>query len=60
MDFSLIVSMDSDAFVPDFRPELARILDGIRRDVHDTGSTFGAVRDTNGNTVGTWQLREGV
>lgn len=57
MTFDLHIDLDNDAFDLDTSGELARILLAIAQSVasgsHRNG---GAVRDVNGNTVGSWRI----
>lgn len=58
MQFSMTVEMDNAAFDADSRGELARILRRAARDLDDdVTATAGRMRDINGNTVGSWEIR---
>ena len=53
------VRLDNDAFQPDHRPELARILRGLATDLDRSGAMTRTVRDINGNAVGEADYTEG-
>ena len=53
--FKLEFSTDNAAFEDSL--EVVRILERIAQNVKG-GDTFGAVKDSNGNTVGRWSLSE--
>lgn len=55
MRFSLTVDMGNAAFDEAPSPELARILRDVATRVED-GEREGAVRDVNGNKVGTFKV----
>lgn len=49
----LNIETDNSAF--EDPNELPKILRSIARDIEE-GRTFGIIRDTNGNRVGSWEL----
>lgn len=62
MRFFLGFDMDNDAFREDTGPEVARILRDVAAQVEHWSLESGdlrPVRDSNGNTVGEWEVREG-
>lgn len=61
MEFKLTINMDKDAFKNDRANELIRILQKLTKtlsaselEIGDSGSAI----DSNGNTVGTWEISE--
>ncbi len=65
MQFRLVVDMDNDAFHAEPGCELARLLEAVAKriddalisDLLDADRSSTNVRDTNGNSVGRWQVR---
>ena len=59
MKFTLNLTTDNEAFDPDPRPELARILRGIADKVENGGEIefFQTILDLNGNDVGRFALK---
>ena len=58
MTFTLTLDMSNDAFGSTSASravELSLILGDVRRDLQN-GQRDGRCRDTNGNTVGTWEI----
>ena len=58
MKFELTIDCDNAAF-EDAGEELARIVSGVADTIRNRGSlgdTICGVRDSNGNTVGSWAL----
>lgn len=58
MDFNLSINMDNAAFLDNeggAAGELANILHAMTDRILD-GADFGFVRDTNGNTVGSFEI----
>jgi hypothetical protein len=53
--FKLEIETDNDAFHPDARLEVTSILRGLVKRI-DEGETDGKLRDSNGNTVGSFAL----
>jgi hypothetical protein len=59
MKFLLNVRTSNDAFVPDPRPELVRILRDVagRVEAGEEIHWFRTIHDANGNDVGRWALK---
>ncbi len=60
--FKMEIRLDNAAFHDDDGdfapgPEIGSILNKVRHLV-EHGSTFGAIRDVNGNLVGEWRIEE--
>jgi len=55
MEFTLNFKMDNAAF--DMPTETTKILDKVARRLFN-GETYGTIQDTNGNTVGKWEIEE--
>jgi hypothetical protein len=55
--FTVTIETDNDAFTPDPRPELARILRRVADHI-EAGLDAGTLADINGNTVGSFSLTE--
>lgn len=53
--FNLSFLSDGDAFQPDHKNEVERILDDVGRGVVH-GRTEGIIRDHNGNSIGQWSV----
>lgn len=59
MRFTLTVDMDNSAFEEEPKLELVDVLERVTAAVMQRGvgvGLEGRVRDTNGNTVGTWRI----
>jgi hypothetical protein len=56
---TVTIETDNAAFEGDAGPELSRILRGLARRLED-GETQGRLRDSNGNTVGRFELEGGA
>lgn len=57
--FTLSIDLENDAFDPDPRPELVRLLRQTALRVEANPSSLegsGKLMDNNGNTVGSWTL----
>lgn len=62
MTFTMTVDMDNAAFKDgddgaDDISELLACLNRVREDVNRGASTRGTIRDSNGNHVGSWEIR---
>ena len=55
MEFNMTVAMDNDAFSPDAKDELARILDTVATKITQ-GDINGPIRDFCGNRVGSFNI----
>ncbi len=51
MELTIKITMDNDAFVPDWQPEAARILKEVASDL-ENGITLKTLRDLYGNRAG--------
>ncbi len=57
MKFKLEFNMDNDAFYGlEFRGEICRILNRISLQLTNPNMTESKIRDTNGNTIGRWEI----
>jgi len=56
MKLTVTIACDNAAFHDDFEGEIAAVLDRAARSIAEGGT--GRIRDTNGNTVGSWQLTD--
>jgi len=56
MEFKLQFNMDNAAFEEDDAGEVGKILEKVADDFI-SGLVSGGVRDSNGNTVGTWEIK---
>ena len=56
MSFRLDLDLGNDAFDPDPRPEIARLLRQAALRVEHSSATYGEgkLMDANGNSVGSW------
>ncbi len=54
--------MDNDAFADDQHFELSRIIKKIASEVNEFAYSerTKTIRDTNGNKIGTWEIKEGI
>lgn len=57
MKFSMTVDMDNEAFSDSWSLELSRILAAVQKKVYSMDGASGTIRDANGNTVGSWEVR---
>ncbi len=56
MKFTLTIESDNAAMVDNTHGEVARILEETARKIREGEYWSGRVRDTNGNTVGSFEL----
>lgn len=52
----IIIKLENDAFVPDPQAETLSILEDIVRHVREHGLANTPLRDSNGNSVGTFEF----
>ena len=59
MECNIKIDMDNDAFIPDYKPELARILDGLVKKLRDNDVEWRQIQlsDINGHPVGEMVIR---
>jgi len=56
MEFTLQFNMDNTAFDEDPETQINVTLSEIVTQI-DKGKTYGKVKDSNGNTIGKWEIR---